>query len=419
MPSATTKYDAANVALGDLVLHLRASLKALTAPQTSTQLASGLHDTEKLPDRFLTQQASEAVDLLSELEKLLQPAHLVLADHFLGYTDTKCLLAAVELNLPDILAKKSLNVQDLADESGARADRLVQILRPLRNNGIFDFDAASEQYSNTHVAELLRSDHWTQWRNWVDLYGDVFYDIARGIPESVRKDATRSAAQINFDTDLNMFEYFNASGWVPRLHRTLGGGAVAMGPGILADYPWEEVADKTVLDIGGGSGGFISMLLRKHSSMRGSIYDLPHVISHASDLFSKGGACEDLIDRVPQANLIGGDFFTWVPPSEVYTMKWCLHDWNDEECETILRNIKDALVPGKESRLIVLESILSDGKVGRLSRYGDINMAMTAKGQERTEETWRRLIGNAGWRLEKIHPMRNSWVQALDLRPVA
>lgn len=84
MPSATTNYDAANVALGDLVLHLRASLKALTAPQTSSQLASGLHDTEKLPDRFLTQQASEAVDLLSELEKLLQPAHLVLADHFLG-----------------------------------------------------------------------------------------------------------------------------------------------------------------------------------------------------------------------------------------------------------------------------------------------------------------------------------------------
>lgn len=94
------------------------------------------------------------------------------------------------------------------------------------------------------------------------MYGNEFYDIARGIPKSVSIDVTRWAAQINFDTDMDMFEYFNTQGWVPRLHRTLGSAATAMAPGIVADYPWEDVMDKTITDIGGGGGTFIATLLR-------------------------------------------------------------------------------------------------------------------------------------------------------------
>jgi gliotoxin/aspirochlorine biosynthesis O-methyltransferase len=334
-----------------------------------------------------------------------------------GYTDTKCLVAANELGLADLLANGPLTVQELAEASSSRADRLGQVLVPLRNNGIFSYDAATDKYANTHISTLLRSDHWTQWHNWVDLYGNEFYDIARGIPNSVRADATRWAAQINFDTDLNMFDYFNAQGWMPRLHRTLGGGATAMAPGIVQDYTWGDVEGKTVLDLGGGGGSFIATLLRAFPAMRGAIYDLPHVIAHTSDLFSKGGKFEDLVDRVPQANLIGGDFMKWVPPMEVYVMKWCLHDWKDEPAATILRNVRKAILPGSVSRLVVFESILSDGRMGRLSRYGDINMMMTANGQERTEAQWRKLVEGAGWRVEKIHPLRNAWVQAIDLRP--
>jgi hypothetical protein len=95
-----------------------------------------------------------------------------------------------------------------------------------------------------------------------------------------------------------------------------------MAPGIIQDYPWDDVSDETVLDVGGGGDSFIATLLRNFSTIKGSIYDLPHVIVHTSDLFSESGTSADLTDRVPQANLIGGDFIKRVPPSEVYTMKW-------------------------------------------------------------------------------------------------
>ncbi|GIJ88188.1 hypothetical protein Asppvi_007106 [Aspergillus pseudoviridinutans] len=385
-------------------------------------LLQTLHPDQELPDSALEVLAGKAINLLHETQQLLEPAHLVLADHFLGYVSTKCLCAAVELKLVDILAEQNaqgLTVAELAQASSAHPDRLEQILRVLRNINIFDFDAASGRYRNNRVSALLHTTHWTQWHNWVDLYGNEFYDIARGIPQSIHQNESRWGAQINFETDDDMFTFFQAQGWLPRLHRTLGGGAIAQAPGILADYPWHEVGDRAILDVGGGGGGFLASLLRENPGMKGGIFDLPRTIEHAVSLFHEpDGPYYELRDRVPRANLIGGDFLQSVPAFEVYTMKWVLHDWKDPDVLTILRRIRAALIPGPVSRLVVLESILSDGQMGRLSRYGDINMMMTANGQERSEAQWRQLAAEAGWQVRSIYPLRRAWVCAIDLRPM-
>ncbi|MCJ1248059.1 hypothetical protein MMC30_005274 [Trapelia coarctata] len=403
--------------LVNLTRNLEISLGALRKDPAKQQLQDAIHDDKILPEIQMTAVASKAINLLHQIEQLLEPASLVLADHFLGYVSTKCLCAAVELHVADILAQGPRNLDDLATASNARADRLGQVLRPLHNNGIFSYDVDTGIYSNNHTSELLRSDHWTQWHNWVDLYGNEFYDIARGIPQSVHKDAVRWAAQINFDTDQNMFTYFQAQGWLPRLHKTLGSGATAQAPGIVEDYAWEEVADQTIIDIGGGGGALIASLLRRYPHMTGGVFDLDSVIEHITPFFSEGGQYEDLAARVPRENLIAGNFLKAVPAFQVYTMKWVLHDWKDEEALTILRNIRQSIIPGAKSRLIILESILTDGRVGRLSRYGDINMMMTANGQERTEGQWRQLAEAAGWKVSGIYPLRNAWVQAIELKP--
>ncbi|MCJ1271572.1 hypothetical protein MMC22_011474 [Lobaria immixta] len=403
--------------LEKLVIDLKTSLEGLQEESTLSQLQDALHDDQKLPDTKTSAQASVAIDLLHQIGHLLEPAHLILADHFLGYTNTKCLCSAVELRIADILAKGSRSLTDLALESKAQPGRLGQILRPLYNNGIFNYDDHTGLYSNNHTSTLLKSDHWTQWHNWVELYGNQFYDIARGIPASVHEGTGRWSAQINYDTDQDMFTYFQGQGWLPQLHKTLGGGAVAQAPGILADYPWEEVADKTVIDIGGGGGALIASLLREHESMHGGVYDLASVIEHITGFFAPGGQFEDIGVRVPEKNLIAGDFLKSVPAFEVYTMKWVLHDWKDEDSLIILRNIRRAIIPGPKSRLVILESILSDGQMGRLSRYGDINMMMTANGQERTEKQWRGLADLSDWKVSGIYHLRNAWVKAIELKP--
>jgi len=383
------------------------------------ELHSRLHNQERgvLPDKGLAELSFKTIDLVHSIEQLLEPGQLVLADHFFGYMNTKCLCAAVELQFPDILREKGpLSVEELASASGSRSDRLEQIMNVLQNNGIFT--CHNGKYSNNHTSTLLLRDHWTQWHNWIALYGNQFYDMSRGIPNSIRKEATRNPAQIAYDTDKDMFTYFREQDWVGQLHRTLGGGAIAQAPGILADYQWEDVSGETVLDVGGGGGALIALLLRAHPTMRGGIYDLPHVINHTVPFFhTADGQFADLGDRVPKENLIGGDFFDHIPPSRVYTMKWTLHDWRDAEAIAILRNIRQAIISAPVSRLIVLECVRTDGQSARLSRYADLNMMVAANGLERNVDSWKHLSAQSGWRVEAIHQLRTAWPCAIDMRP--
>lgn len=425
-------------ALIDLNSNLAQSLKDLES--LGPQLSNALHDEVNLPDSDTTMQVSKAVDTLHKIQLLLDQPVLVLADHFLGkysagcpqgfeasftdrilaagYVRSKCLLAAVERGVAEALAREPMTLEALAAATDSRSDRLLSILRILGSAGVFHLDDATGLYSNTPASTLLLRDHWTQWHNWAQLYGSQFYDIARGIPGAVRRDATRCASQINYDTDENMFSYFSRMGWVPELHRTLGGGAAAQMPGILKDYPWHEIADGLLIDVGGGGGGFLASLLRAFPTMRGGIYDLPHVIDHARLQFGPEGQYTDVGARVGEGNLIGGDFFKEVPPSEVYTMKWCLHDWKDAEAAAILKNIRKGLIVSPKSRLIVLESVISNAYSNRLSQYGDINMMMTTGGQERTEQQWHDLAAASDWRIEKVWDLRRAWVKALDFRPI-
>ncbi|KAF4335435.1 O-methyltransferase [Fusarium beomiforme] len=401
---------------------LTAFISVLTKDEVKKELKELLHNQQDLPDKQVLQRATSVVDKLGEMQAILEPAHLVLADHFFGYTDTKCLVAAVDLDVPDHLASGSKTLEQLATMTNAKPLRLGQILRPLYTKGIFCYDAVTGKYALNHVSRLLLKDHATQWHNWVTLYGNQFFDIARGIPEAVCASSSRCAAQVNFDTDLDMFAYFESQGWVPQLHKTLGAGARAMAPGILADYPWHEIGNKTVMDIGGGSGALLASLLRANPGMIGALFDRPAVIEHITPFFSKGGHFEDLAARVPRGNLIAGNFLEEVPKYEVYTMKWCLHDWDDETVVKILKNIREAIIVTESSRLVVLESVLSDTRSGRLSVYGDINMMMTVGGQERTEAKWNELAERAAEELKapyvlsivdtkdewfyKIHPER-------------
>lgn len=285
----------------------------------------------------------------------------------------------------------------------------------LHNKGIFSFDSETGMYSNNRSSKLLVSSDWRQWHRWVDLYGNEFYDMARGIPESLRVGRKRTAAQVNYDTDKTMFQYFQDKNELPKLLGTIGAGAVAQAPGMIADCCWDEVADETVLDLGGGSGAFITSLLRQFTSMKGAIFDLPKVTEYSSKNFQPGGQFEDVGNRV---TVTSGDFFMEIPAFKVYSIKWCLHDWTDDQVIVILKNVRKTIIESPQSRLIIIEAVLVEGKKGKLARFGDVTMMVASGGRERDRDEWAKVAEAGGWQLKRIMPLRNVWASALELRPV-
>jgi len=390
----------------------------LQSEEVASELNEKLHNPDDLPDKKLSGLCSEVVNSLESVNQDIAPSVSILTENFFAFLQTKALWTVVEARVPDLLHEKGPTAtKKLGLLAGIQPERLAQLLDTLANLGIFATPDNGASYQNNRVSELLRSDHWTQWHLWTDLYGNDFFNVSRSMPQAVKIGEARSAAQIEYGTEMNLFDYLAENGLMDKFHKTLGAGAIAQAKGLAVDYPFQDIAKESFIDIGGGSGAFLASVLRAHPEMQGSLFDIGSVIDSVTPDFREAdGKFGDIGSRVP--SLLSGNFMESVPPSTVYTMKWCLHDWMDEDVITVFKNVRRSMVYSPNSRFLVFESVKQPGRSSRLPRYGDLIMMITVNGKERSVEDWHRLATKAGWRIDGIHPIRGAWPCAIDMRPI-
>ncbi|KAK2607953.1 hypothetical protein N8I77_006592 [Diaporthe amygdali] len=124
----------------------------------------------------------------------------------------------------------------------------------------------------------------------------------------------------------------------------------------LDAYDWGAVASASdnavVVDVGGSRGDFAFALTEKHPSLQVVVQDMPDTVEQGRAILSK----RDVSSNVTfQAH----DFFDAQPVegADAYFLRMILHDWPDEFCLKILRNIVPALKPG--ARLIINDHCIS------------------------------------------------------------
>lgn len=162
---------------------------------------------------------------------------------------------------------------------------------------------------------------------------------------------------------------------------------------------------KSLVDVGGGIGVALGMIVSKYPSIKAINFDLPHVIQVAPSY--------------PGVEHIGGDMFASVPRGDAIFMKSILHDWNDTQCIQILKNCYEALP--ENGKVIIAEFILSDNPRNSNS-VGDVVVAMadvmmlaySPSGKERTLHQYEELANEAGFtKLFKICSAYSIWIMEL------
>ncbi|MFG3530090.1 methyltransferase [Streptomyces sp. NPDC047917] len=68
-------------------------------------------------------------------------------------------------------------------------------------------------------------------------------------------------------------------------------------------------------------------------------------------------------------SLSRGDFFSSVPAGDFCLLKRILHDWDDDESATILRNCRQAMAPG--GRVLVIDAVVWSGNRPHQSKAVD------------------------------------------------
>ena len=157
----------------------------------------------------------------------------------------------------------------------------------------------------------------------------------------------------------------------------------------------------------------MAAILAATPTLRGVLFDLPHVVAHAPRVLSDSG----VIDRV---QVVGGSFFHSVPLNgNTYLLKTVLHDWDDARGTVILRNCRKAMKSG--DKLLIIERELPElGQPARAVEafLADLEMlVMTPGGRERTGSEFAKLLSDSDFQLVRTTPT-SSPISIFEAHPV-
>ncbi|KAL9403290.1 hypothetical protein Peur_000262 [Populus x canadensis] len=142
----------------------------------------------------------------------------------------------------------------------------------------------------------------------------------------------------------------------------------------------------SLVDVGGGNGSVLNMIISKYPAIKGINFDLASVIENSPSY--------------PGIEHVAGDVFLTIPKGEAIFMKWVSHFWNDENFLKVLKNCYEALPDN--GKLIVVEMVIPESPGtsvadrSLLQNYLFVTN-MNPKRNERTEKEFERLAKAAGF----------------------
>jgi hypothetical protein len=328
---------------------------------------------------------------ITRLADRFSPADLALLDHATGVCNSTLLGAIARYDIADFLAARGPASADvIARELGLNADVLHRSLRTLANMGIFEM-SSDGTFANNRMSLPLRSGQLSRVREWL-LYFSSGSNVASwsDFAETLRtgESAFRRAHGVS------VWDWFESHADERNIFAECMLGLTAADAPVIAQlYPFGEV--QRLCDVGGGRGLLLSEIALRHPQLRGVLLDSPGVLESAKLLLAQ----RRVSDRI---ELAPGSFFEAVPPGcDAYLMKNILHDWDDETCTRLLKNVRRAATPG--TRMLLCGAIAERCSRDILATRADLQMAVVCdNGRERDLGELSRLLDGAGFRYQRV-----------------
>jgi hypothetical protein len=263
-----------------------------------------------------------------------------------------CLRVLITLNIPELVEAGHNEIADLAEAAGCDTRALHGVLTYAVRKGVFEerqpgwfevnpaakelargaryLDLAGMGGRNAEIWSTLLSYTRTGKSAYAEIYGRPFWADLAADPELAS----------SFDA---LLKHPPGHG-VPDSDLDISGG-------------WDRV--RTIVDVGGAIGVFLSELLQRHPGLHGTLLDLPESVARAGDVFDQAGVS----DRVKTA---GQSFFDPLPAgADLYLLRRVLIDWPDEDKVRILRRCAEAARPG--GRVVVIGGVSPDDTPGEVT----------------------------------------------------
>ncbi|MCP2258880.1 O-methyltransferase [Streptoalloteichus tenebrarius] len=322
-------------------------------------------------------------------------ARQTVLDWMKGSTALHVLGAVTRMSLADAIGDGEADVGDLARAYDIPEDRMLRFLRALADLGLCA-ERGPGRFALTEVGSLLRTGRPGSMRDHVRLITDPMTQRPWSRLESCLR-GDRTAFEHVFD--MPIFAYLARNPELSTTYNAVMGQLTEQVAASMFDhYDFDRFA--TVTDVGGGNGSLLTAILRRHPHLRGVLFDSATGAAQAGDRMTAAGVSE-------RCSIVTGDFFRSVPSgSDLYLLKWILHDWDDERAALILRRCREAMTP--HSTLLIIDRVLPDQSAPGVPRdpdLSDLTMMVLYGGRERGRADFERLCASTGLSVTDVVPL--------------
>ncbi|HEU5102306.1 MAG TPA: methyltransferase [Roseiflexaceae bacterium] len=212
----------------------------------------------------------------------------------LGFVHT--IFVAAQLGIADLLKDGPLSIADLAQATGTDSRSLYRIMRALASRGMFS-EEADGRFALTALAEPLRSDAPGSIRAralfegteaWLRTWANLAYSVRTGQPAFEH---------------LYGKPWFDYLGEQPELaqifNNAMAVGSTQDGAAIVDAHDFAGY--RKIVDVGGGHGALLALILDRNAPASGVLFDSPQVIASVTGVID-GYSAQGRVEKV------AGDF---------------------------------------------------------------------------------------------------------------
>lgn len=356
----------------------------------------------------MDRRPSEVVDMMTTTlaahPSVDQAAKALLIRLASGHVASAAMQVVLQLGIADRLVAGPVSIERLAAETASSEDALYRVLRALASVGVFS-EETPRTFALTRAGALLGSNgcairdqlRWMSHPLPIRASAEIMHSVRTGT--DVIDTLTGSPLFALLAEDAALSECF---------HDAMTDASTEIVTAVLETYEFSGI--DLLVDVGGGHGRLLSLVLSKYPAMRGVLFDRRDVVADA-------GRCLAAADLAGRFRIEAGDFFVSVPADgDAYVLMHILHDWDDVRALVILERIRAALQRRPSGRVIVIESLIAPGNRTDATKFADLTMLLCVGGRERTLEEYRALCARAGLELARTVASR-AGASVLEARP--
>ncbi|KAF7329656.1 hypothetical protein MKEN_00228600 [Mycena kentingensis (nom. inval.)] len=370
-----------------------------------------------------------------------------------------------ELNLVELMREagpEGLSIEQLSEQSKARPEVISKILRILATFHIFR-EIAPGVFTNNRISSIMdkgkpskelfegnREDRFVGGTGGtaalVEFCGDEIFKGSSLLAETVL-DTNPDGEKVPIKralgfTQPSMFQWFESTPEnkfrVKRFGAAMHGTSTVNSDVVFLGFDWSQLPEgSTIVDVGSGPGSTPLAIAKRYPTLKVVCQDLAGTAEAAKTVRSIGRQTTLSTSNAGWSSFRAThDFFNPQPASiagnaDIYIMRHCIHNWQDEPSIKILSHLRAAAKP--TTQLVLMESILpvvsggeeedprvkdipgairpsapapllANGGVGSARIYSmDMTMLNLLMAGERTVAGYVELLDKAGWKVVRIH----------------